>query len=111
MLPADHYAHDTRVKNAVSIMRERFDPQEISLFGSRARGDFRSESDWDFLVLVSDDARIEVLSPIYAWETAKAFKLPADIIVELVTDFRESVPVANTLAREINDERIILFTK
>ena len=111
MLPSDQYANDARISNAIAVMRERFDPEEISLFGSRARGDFRVESDWDFLVLVSDDAGPEILSPVYAWETAKAFGLPADIVVELVTDFRESVPVANTLARGINNERIILFTK
>lgn len=30
------------------------DPQaDVYLFGSRARGDFRDDSDWDFLVLTS----------------------------------------------------------
>ncbi len=34
------------------------EPQaEAYLFGSRARGDFRPESDWDILILV-DDAKI-----------------------------------------------------
>lgn len=33
------------------------DPQaEIWLFGSRARGDFRDDSDWDFLVLTDEPA-------------------------------------------------------
>ena len=27
---------------------------EVYLFGSRARGDFYEESDWDFLVLIND---------------------------------------------------------
>lgn len=29
--------------------------RQILLFGSRARGDFRSDSDWDFLVIVDRD--------------------------------------------------------
>jgi uncharacterized protein len=30
----------------------RFDPNaEVILFGSRARGDYRKDSDWDFLIL------------------------------------------------------------
>jgi len=28
---------------------------EVYLFGSRARGDFRPESDWDILILVDDN--------------------------------------------------------
>lgn len=32
------------------------DPKAIAyLFGSRARGDFRPDSDWDILILVDDD--------------------------------------------------------
>lgn len=28
---------------------------EIILFGSRARGDFKQDSDWDFLILLNDN--------------------------------------------------------
>lgn len=43
----------SKVKNAV----KRFDPNaEVVLFGSRARGDYSSESDWDFLILTDSVA-------------------------------------------------------
>jgi len=35
----------------------RFDPVEVILFGSRARGDAGLDSDWDLLVVVDDGAR------------------------------------------------------
>lgn len=46
-----------------SIIRDKIvktihqkDPRaESYLFGSRARGDFRSDSDWDILILVDED--------------------------------------------------------
>lgn len=39
-----------RVKKSV----ESIDPQaKVILFGSRARGDFKNNSDWDFLILTS----------------------------------------------------------
>ena len=39
-----------KVKKAI----HKIDPEaEIILFGSRARGDFRPNSDWDFLILTS----------------------------------------------------------
>ncbi len=32
----------------------KIDPKaEVFLFGSRARGDFRKDSDWDFLILLN----------------------------------------------------------
>ena len=37
---------------------------EIILYGSRSRGEFVSESDWDFLILVSghlDDKRVDAI--------------------------------------------------
>ena len=50
-----------QVKGAVRAV----EPQaEIILYGSRSRGEFVSESDWDFLILVSghlDDKRVDAI--------------------------------------------------
>ncbi len=48
-------ALDKAVARIVDVMK----PEAIYLFGSRARGDARSGSDYDFLVVVSDDAPSE----------------------------------------------------
>ena len=43
---------DTEFLQAVKQSVQEIDPQaEVWLFGSRARGDARPDSDWDFLVL------------------------------------------------------------
>lgn len=50
---------------------------EVSLYGSRARGDAHEESDWDILVLISQNPTDEVKStiryPLYEieWETGQ----------------------------------------
>jgi predicted nucleotidyltransferase len=31
-------------------------PEQVWLFGSRARGDARVDSDWDFMAILADDA-------------------------------------------------------
>ncbi len=102
---------DEKLKYAVEVFKERFNPNEISLFGSRARGDANEHSDWDFLVLVPEAASTELFSPLYAWEAIQTAGLPADLVVETEADFNASIPVANTLAREINDERVVLFKR
>ena len=45
-----------RIKNRIFASIHATDPNaEAYLFGSRARGDFRPESDWDVLILVDEN--------------------------------------------------------
>ena len=39
------------IERAAAILREQFDVEQVILFGSKARGDDRSDSDIDLLVL------------------------------------------------------------
>ena len=90
-----------RVKQAVHAVEPG---AEVILYGSRAREDARSESDWDFLILVDgpvNDARIdairhqlyeiewdcgEVLSSVVRsrqeWDNARCKAMPFRQIVE-----------------------------
>lgn len=44
---------EMKIENLVKQEVIKVDPNaEVILFGSRARGDFRKDSDWDFLVLL-----------------------------------------------------------
>ena len=53
------------VVNKVKEIVYRYDEEaEIILFGSRARGDWHEESDWDFLILSELDERTEVKEKI-----------------------------------------------
>jgi uncharacterized protein len=51
----------------------KIDPDaEVILFGSRARGDFRNDSDWDFLVLLkrplTKELKMIILDSLYDLE-------------------------------------------
>ncbi len=45
------------IKETIERVLNRYgiEPVKIVLFGSRARGDFRSDSDWDILVVVNEN--------------------------------------------------------
>lgn len=53
---------DTLLKQVKDAVLQIEPTAEVVLYGSRARGDSRAESDWDFLVLVDgpvDDDRVD----------------------------------------------------
>jgi len=45
--------NETILKKVKEIVRRYDSNADIILFGSRARGDYHEESDWDFLILTS----------------------------------------------------------
>ncbi|MDO8582504.1 MAG: nucleotidyltransferase domain-containing protein [bacterium] len=48
---------DALLESAVQIIRDGYKPEKIILFGSRARGDYRTDSDYDFIILKKTDER------------------------------------------------------
>ena len=61
-------------------IRAAYQPEEIWLFGSRARGDARPDSDWDVFVVVPDWTSDEDLDPLRAWRLQREAGIPADVI-------------------------------
>jgi predicted nucleotidyltransferase len=45
------------IKRVQAMASEKFPEAEIRLFGSRARGDAKDDSDWDFLILLPASIR------------------------------------------------------
>lgn len=45
---------DERVKSFVEIIKRKFDIDRIIFFGSRARGKFKRNSDYDFIIVSKD---------------------------------------------------------
>lgn len=57
-----------------------FDPQQVVLFGSRARGEAGPDSDIDLLVVLDDNAPAEKLAARASYEARRGYTGPADII-------------------------------
>ncbi len=90
------------------IMRV-YRPLEVWLFGSRARGDAHPQSDWDLLVIVSDDAPDELLKPLFGWKVQRDSGVYADIVCARRSEFFADLAVANTTAREVEHDGILLY--
>jgi len=93
------------------VMREHgIKVRRIYLFGSRARGDFREDSDWDFLVVVdrelSFNERWDIIDLIKR-ELAR-LSIPNDIIVRSEREFEELSRQPGTVSFEVAREGILL---
>lgn len=88
----------------VSAIRARMHPQAIWLFGSRARGDHRPDSDWDLVVAVPEDAPDDQLDPIVGWSIGRETGVPATIFAARESDLAESWGCPNTLSYELARE-------
>lgn len=103
-LPAD-------VKALVARIVSAYDPLQIWLFGSRARGDARRDSDWDLLAVLADDAPAASYDPGRVWREVGLEHVHADLVLLPHADFIEDRDVPNTLAYPVSREGVVLYER
>jgi uncharacterized protein len=86
----------------------KYHPEQVWLFGSRARGDARPTSDWDILVVVPDDTDERELDPVVAWRLQRGSGVHADVIPCWAREYREDRGTVNTLAYEVDREGVLI---
>jgi predicted nucleotidyltransferase len=74
-------------------------PEEIWLFGSRAEGRARPDSDYDLLVVLPDGSPEAHLDIVSVWTLVRGLDIPADIIPCTRAEFEEEKQEIDTLAR------------
>jgi hypothetical protein len=97
---------EPRLGKAVELARERLKATEVWVFGSRARGDHRPDSDWDLFVLVPDDLPENDFNPMVSWQIGHDAGLVADVIADCETFTRDSFDTTNTLAYNLPREGV-----
>jgi predicted nucleotidyltransferase len=83
---------------------------ELILFGSRARGDWHEESDWDFLVL-TDSEHTEWLSDVLRRNINESIELVSfDVIFILVKNRKQwdEEYAVTALYQSINEEGLLI---
>ena len=92
----------TPIRTLLDVIVERCKPVSVWLFGSRARGTARADSDWDLLVVLPDEVPFEehddVVNPV---QLRRLTRVNADVLSCGSTDFVDATSIPNTLAYEI----------
>lgn len=89
-------------------IKDAYDPIDVVLYGSRARGDATAQSDWDLKVVVSDDAPERLFSPMFGWRIQEGSGVYADVSCIRLSDFRSDLAVANSATSHIVSDGLVL---
>ncbi len=81
------------------------EPQEIILFGSRARGDHRSDSDWDLLAIVESEAEERPSRHRPPWPR------PAHVFLKARATFEAERDLAGTTANAADEDGIVVWRR
>jgi predicted nucleotidyltransferase len=101
-----------KMKNIINKVLEekRIKVERIILFGSRARGDFKENSDWDLLIIVEEklsrNERVEILHFIRR-KLADEF-IPSDVIIKSREEVEERKKVIGSVIKNAIEEGILL---
>ncbi len=99
---------DKQLQQIINKIVAYIDPAKIYLFGSRARGDSRNDSDYDIVVIYDGEmSKREVKLGI-----RRLFGLPdfsMDLFVLTSEELGRFHRIANTLAREITENGEVVY--
>ena len=90
---------------------ETYRPERVYLFGSRARGTAGADSDYDLLVVVSDDAPSALRRSTPAYEALWGLSTAGDILVWTHTAFSERLHLRASLPSTVEREGRLLCSR
>lgn len=101
-----------KIKNIImGVLNENgFSDAEIILFGSRAKGDFRTHSDWDFLIVLKEQLdRKEKLDLVHKIGMALVeIYVPCDILIRSEDEVAKRKNVVGSVIRSATRTGVML---
>jgi predicted nucleotidyltransferase len=86
-----------------------FDPEEIILFGLRAWGEPRPDSDYDLCVIVDDKEERSLERAVRAHASLNGLGISKDVIVSTQTRFDRFSRVPASLEAKIRNRGVVLY--
>ncbi len=101
-------ASDAALFEVVRRLVEAYRPQRIYLFGPVARGDAGPDSDYDIMVVVPDDAPVELRRSRAAYEVLWGTGVASDVLVWTSSQFDSRLHLAASLPATVVREGRLL---
>jgi predicted nucleotidyltransferase len=88
-----------------------FQPRQVILFGSAARGEAGADSDLDLLVVLDDDAPAEKVSYQAGMAARASYNDPVDIVPCRADTFRRLSRIVGTLPYAARTEGVVVYER
>jgi predicted nucleotidyltransferase len=88
---------------------DEFDPEEIILFGSRAWGQPRPDSDYDLFVVVSESEDRPLQRAVKAHECLSELGISKDVVISTRERFDRMSRVPASLEAKIRNRGVVLY--
>ena len=99
---------ELQLNKIVSKITNRINPTKIILFGSRASGHSQPDSDYDLAIIYDGEkSKRDVKLEIYGLFIPPGFSM--DIFILSPREFESQCKIANTLAREIAENGVVVY--
>ena len=105
----DYLARDRVLVEIVQRIVGAYQPDQIYLFGSLARGDAGPHSDYDLMVIVPDGAPPERKRSRLAYRVLRGTATAADVLVRPKSDFERRSRVTSSLPATVLREGVLLY--
>lgn len=102
---------DPALAEVVRRLVEAYQPERIYLFGSKARGQAGPDSDYDLLVIVSDEAPPERRRAKLAYDVLWGTGTAADVLVQTLEYFRSRLHLRASLPATVVREGRLLHVR
>ncbi len=105
-----NYADEQAALDAVvARLVEALDPQAIWLFGSRARGDHRPDSDFDLLVVAKENGRFRSNDYVKTLRPTFDTGVDCEVIPCSLEDFEEARTLQTTLVAQVIEKGKLVY--
>jgi predicted nucleotidyltransferase len=100
--------NDPILKELIDRLVAAYQPLRLYLFGSRARGTQKNDSDYDILIIVDDNVPDEFKSATLAYKSLWGMHAAFDVLVWTNQEFKNRLHIPNSLPAEVIREGLLI---
>ncbi|MDP8205217.1 MAG: nucleotidyltransferase domain-containing protein [Candidatus Electryonea clarkiae] len=100
---------DSMLAGIVRKLIDAYNPEQVYLFGSKARGDETGDSDYDLMLIVPNDASLQKRHSRLAYQVLRGTGIAADILVWTKSEFEKRLHVVASLPATVIREGKLLY--